>query len=121
MKFVKFHFRDFEKKIVKFSIIYKIRQITFWDLEKIVKLKWGRTFTIFPSFFNFDDFFTAEQNVTLPTSKAVIDAAASTDDYNVAKDLKFKWEIISSPLGFQQELQDLPTITLENLVVGNYR
>ena len=66
-------------------------------------------------------FFKGEQNVTLPTSKAVIDAAASTDDYNVAKDLKFKWEIISSPLGFQQELQDLPTITLENLVVGNYR
>ena len=63
----------------------------------------------------------AEQKVTLPTSKAVIDAAASTDDYDAAKELKFKWEIISSPLGFQQELQDLPTITLENLVVGNYR
>ena len=61
----------------------------------------------------------AEQTVTLPTSKAVIDAAESTDD-SEATELKFKWEIISSPLGFQQELEDLPTITLENLVVGNY-
>ena len=62
----------------------------------------------------------AEQKVTLPTSKAVIDAAASTDDFDTPKDLKFKWEIISSPLEYQQELQDLPTITLEKLVVGNY-
>ena len=86
-----------------------------------MKVERKHTFTNFSSFVILTIFLNpGEQNVTLPTSKAVIDAAASTDDYNVAKDLKFKWEIISSPLGFQQELQDLPTITLEKLVVGNY-
>ena len=59
------------------------------------------------------------QTVLLPTTKAVIDASGSTDDTDV-KDLTYKWEITTSPVGFQQELPDLQLITLENLLAGNY-
>ena len=56
--------------------------------------------------------------VLLPTNKAVIDASGSTDD--TKDELSYKWEIISSPLGFKQELLDVPIITMEKLVAGNY-
>ena len=53
----------------------------------------------------------------LPTNKAVIDASGSEDDTD---GLQYKWEITTSPLGFQQDLKEVPLITLENLIAGNY-
>ena len=56
-----------------------------------------------------------EQNITLPIKKAVLDASGSSDD---TKDLSFKWEIISSPMEFKQELPQMAIITLKDLVPG---
>ena len=58
-----------------------------------------------------------DQNITLPITKAVLDASGSSDD---TKDLNFKWEIISSPMEYKQELPQMAIITLKDLVPGNY-
>ena len=40
-----------------------------------------------------------EQIINLPTSKAIIDASESSDDITEVKNLKFKWELETKPLG----------------------
>jgi len=58
-----------------------------------------------------------QQNVTLPTNKAIIDGGQSTDDSN---SLTYAWTIVSGPLGFQPSLPAVPTLTLDDLIAGNY-
>ena len=61
----------------------------------------------------------AKQNITLPIKKAVLDASQSTDDTN-PEFMSFKWEIISSPIEFKQEIPQMAIITLKELIPGNY-
>jgi len=58
------------------------------------------------------------QTVNLPTNKAIVDGSGSTDDSGPIK--SYYWEILSGPVGYQPELEQLPTITLSNLTSGNY-
>jgi len=58
------------------------------------------------------------QTVNLPTNKAIVDGSGSTDDSGPIK--SYYWEIVSGPVGYQPELEQLPTITLSNLTSGNY-
>lgn len=57
------------------------------------------------------------QSITLPTNKAIIDGSSSTDDLPLTK---YRWEVLSSPVGYQAQLEQKPTITLTNLTTGNY-
>ena len=58
------------------------------------------------------------QTVNLPTNKAIVDGSGSTDDSGKIK--AYYWEILSGPVGYQPELEQLPTLTLSNLTSGNY-
>eukprot|EP00092_Neocalanus_flemingeri_P001829 GFUD01001950.1.p1 GENE.GFUD01001950.1~~GFUD01001950.1.p1 ORF type:complete len:942 (-),score=163.76 GFUD01001950.1:271-3096(-) len=58
------------------------------------------------------------QTVNLPTNKAIVDGSGSTDDSGPIK--TYYWEILSGPVGYQPELEQLPTLTLSNLTSGNY-
>jgi len=58
------------------------------------------------------------QTVNLPTNKAIVDGSGSTDDSGSIK--TYYWEILSGPVGYQPELEQLPTLTLSNLTSGNY-
>eukprot|EP00090_Calanus_glacialis_P008081 TRINITY_DN16425_c0_g1_i1.p1 TRINITY_DN16425_c0_g1~~TRINITY_DN16425_c0_g1_i1.p1 ORF type:complete len:942 (-),score=151.95 TRINITY_DN16425_c0_g1_i1:315-3140(-) len=58
------------------------------------------------------------QTVNLPTNKAIVDGSGSTDDSGPIK--TYYWEILSGPVGYQPELEQLPTMTLSNLTSGNY-
>jgi hypothetical protein len=62
----------------------------------------------------------ASQQINLPTSKAIVDASASSDD--VTKDLNFKWELASNPVQYQHPLKGDAgaTLTIEDLIEGNY-
>lgn len=60
----------------------------------------------------------ATQTVNLPTNKAIVDGSGSTDDST--QPLTYAWEIISGPVGYQPTLLPSPTLTLENLIAGNY-
>ena len=57
------------------------------------------------------------QSITLPTNKAIIDGSSSTDDRPLTN---YRWELLSSPVGYQAQLEQNPTITLNNLSTGNY-
>ena len=61
------------------------------------------------------------QVVTLPTKKAIIDGSSSTDDEDVSQ-LTYKWEIRKNPIKYEIPTQHStdPTLTLDNLVAGNY-
>ena len=60
------------------------------------------------------------QTITLPTNKAIIDGSSSTDDENVSE-LKYKWEIRKNPVAYEKETPSTDsTLTLEDLVAGNY-
>eukprot|EP00095_Tigriopus_kingsejongensis_P001489 maker-scaffold124_size330879-snap-gene-1.31 protein:Tk01489 transcript:maker-scaffold124_size330879-snap-gene-1.31-mRNA-1 annotation:"hypothetical protein L798_13730" len=61
------------------------------------------------------------QQISLPTSKAIIDASASRDDATPKDQLVFKWELKSEPLGYSKELKETgPTLTLDDLIPGSY-
>ena len=57
------------------------------------------------------------QTVTLPTNKAIVDGSGSTDDTPLKSWL---WELVSGPVGYQQELDAQSIITLSDLTAGNY-
>lgn len=57
------------------------------------------------------------QTVTLPTNKAVIDGSSSSDDGTT---LTYAWTINSGPMGYQPKLPAVATLTLDNLIAGNY-
>ena len=57
------------------------------------------------------------QTITLPTNKAIIDGSSSTDDRPLTN---YRWELLSTPVGYQAQLEQRPTITLTNLTTGNY-
>ena len=57
------------------------------------------------------------QTITLPTNKAIIDGSSSTDDRPLTN---YRWELLSSPVGYQAQLEQRPTITLTNLTTGSY-
>ena len=57
------------------------------------------------------------QTITLPVNKAILDGSSSTDDRPLTN---YKWELLSSPVGYQAQLEQRPTITLTNLTTGNY-
>ena len=57
------------------------------------------------------------QPITLPTNKAIIDGSSSKDDRPLTN---YRWELLSSPVGYQAQLEQKPTITLTNLTTGNY-
>jgi len=62
------------------------------------------------------------QVINLPTAKAILDASESTDDAPKEK-LKYEWEVLDKPIGYEQTPVKLPstsTITLEKLVAGSY-
>ncbi len=60
------------------------------------------------------------QVVSLPVKTAIIDASSSTDDTG-SESLTFKWELITWPLGYQNKpLPEGSTLTLGELVAGNY-
>jgi len=59
-----------------------------------------------------------EQTVNLPTNKAIIDGSTSTDDNgDIAS---FSWEIVTSPMGYESKMKQEPTLSLDNLIAGNY-
>ncbi len=59
------------------------------------------------------------QNIQLPTHSAVVDASQSFDDYT--KELTYKWELVVGPLGYTGSFDETePTITLTDLIAGNY-
>ena len=60
----------------------------------------------------------ASQTVNLPTNKAVVDGATSTDDSG--KIASYLWVLDSGPVGYQPDLPPLPTLSLTNLTAGNY-
>jgi len=60
----------------------------------------------------------AIQTVNLPTNKAVVDGATSTDDSG--KISSYLWVLDSGPVGYQPDLPNLPTLSLTNLTAGNY-
>ena len=60
----------------------------------------------------------ATQTVNLPTNKAVVDGATSTDDSG--KIASYLWVLDSGPVGYQPDLPSLPTLSLTNLTAGNY-
>ena len=60
----------------------------------------------------------AIQTVNLPTNKAVVDGATSTDDSG--KIGSYLWVLDSGPVGYQPDLPSLPTLSLTNLTAGNY-
>jgi len=57
------------------------------------------------------------QNLTLPTNKAVIDGSKSTDD---GGEMTYTWAITSGPMGYERELPHSSTLTLDDLIAGNY-
>jgi len=57
------------------------------------------------------------QTVTLPTNKAVLEGSQSKDDTG---GLEYTWSIASGPVGYDPELPSVPTLTLSNLIAGNY-
>ena len=57
------------------------------------------------------------QTLTLPTKEAIIDGSSSTDDRPLTN---YRWELLISPIGYQAQLEQRPTITLTNLTAGNY-
>ncbi len=60
------------------------------------------------------------QEFSLPTTKAIIDGSMSTDDTGT-ESLTFKWELITSPLSYNNnQLPEGATLTLDDLVAGNY-
>lgn len=60
----------------------------------------------------------ANQTVKLPNTGAVLDASSSTDDDRI---VSWHWELQQGPLGYQPELQDSPTLQLNDLTrPGNY-
>ena len=58
------------------------------------------------------------QTVNLPINKAILDGSGSTDD--ISEPLTYSWEVTSGPVGYQPGLMETPTLTLENLIAGNY-
>lgn len=60
----------------------------------------------------------ANQTVKLPNTGAVLDASTSIDDDRI---VNWHWELEQGPLGYQPDLQDTPTLQLNDLTrPGNY-
>lgn len=57
------------------------------------------------------------QEISLPTSSTVIDGRQSTDDERI---VKWHWEEVKGPLREEKVSADTVTLTLTNLVPGNY-
>ncbi|KAF2357560.1 PKD domain [Trinorchestia longiramus] len=60
------------------------------------------------------------QKVTLPTTAVILDGSGSVDDNTESSKLDFRWEIVSGPLDYSLEKQVGQTLTLQNLLPGNY-
>lgn len=60
----------------------------------------------------------AGQTVKLPTSQAILDGSASTDDDRIAG---WHWDLIQGPIGYHPQLPEISTLQLADLTApGNY-
>lgn len=58
-----------------------------------------------------------QQTLKLPSSQAILDGSTSIDDDKI---IKWHWELIQGPIGYQPKLPETSTLQLKDLTPGNY-